>query len=701
LAWVLLGCGAARAQQPWADRSLPPDTRAQLLLSALTLEEKVALMHGASWPGLGSHVGGIPPIPRVGFPGLRFTDGPAGIRQPGTLTTALPAPIALAATWDPTLARRYGRVIGSEASATNNDVVLAPMVDVVRDPRAGRTFETFGEDPLLDARLASAEIAGIQEQGVMATAKHFIANTQETDRQSVDAVVDERTLHELYLPPFEAAVRDAHVAGIMGAYNRVNGTYNAESCPLLADTLRNGLGFDGFVVSDFDSTHGSVPDVTCGTDLEMPGGSNYGALLDDVAADRIPTSAIDDSVRRLLRAAFASGVLDRQPCASADRCFAVPLLPDARVARAVAQASIVLLKNAPRSGAPLLPLSHKRIKTLAIVGPAADRVYAGGGSSRIGGWESIEPSPRQALALRAHRAGIRVRNAVAGPEAVAAARRADVAVVFVGDLMSEGWDRPCLRVSCLGITQADWQADQLVRQIAAVNPRTVVVLQSGGPDLMDWADSVPAIVEGWYGGEAAAGALAAVLFGDWDPSGRLPVTVPRAERDLATDTQQQFPGVDGRAIYSEGVLTGYRHFDAARITPRFPFGYGLSYTTFDYRDLQVRSSGATTTVTATVTNTGERPGVDTPQLYVGPPAWAGEPPKWLKGFAKVRLAPGQSRTVRFALNQRALSYWDVQAHDWRVAPGCYRLLVGASSRDIRLRGSVGAACRNAARNRAS
>jgi beta-glucosidase len=700
VAWVLLGCSTAAAQEPWSDRSLPPDTRAQLLLSELTLQEKVALMHGDVWPDLGHHVGGIPPIPRVGFPGLRFTDGPAGIRQEGTLTTALPAPIALAATWDPALARRYGRVIGTEARATNNDVVLGPMVDVVRDPRAGRTFETFGEDPLLDSRLAAAEIGGIQEQGVMATAKHYVANTQETDRQTIDAIVDERTLRELYIPPFEAAVHDAHVAAVMGAYNRVNGTYNSQSCPLLTDTLRDGLGFDGFVVSDFDSTHGSAPDVTCGTDLEMPGGDNYRALLDDVTAGRLSPAAIDDSVRRTLRAAFASGALDRRPCPSPDSCFAVPLAADARVARAVAQSSIVLLKNGRRSGPPILPLTHRRVRTLAIVGPAADRIFAGGGSSRVGGWDAIEPSPRQALALRARRAGIRVRNAVAGPQAVAAARHADVAVVFVGDLMSEGWDRPCLQISCLGLTEGDWHADQLVQQVASANPRTVVVMQSGGPDVMDWADYVPAIIQGWYGGEAAGAAMAAALFGDADPAGRLPVTIPRSETDLATDTPQQFPGVDGRAVYSEGLFTGYRHFDAAGIAPRFAFGHGLSYTTFDYRDLRMRQTGPTILVSATITNTGARSGVETPQLYVGVPV-PGEPPKRLEGFEKVRLAPGQSRTVRFALDQRALSYWDVQAHAWRVATGCYALLVGASSRDIRLRGRLGSGCRNATRSRSS
>ena len=257
--------------------------------------------------------------------------------------------------------------------------------------------------------------------------------------------------------------------------------------------------------------------------------------------------------------------------------------------------------------------------------------------------------------------------------------------------MSEGWDRPCLRISCLGITEADWRADEFVHQVAAANPRTVVVMQSGGPDVMDWADAVPAMVQGWYGGEAAAPALAAALFGDADPAGRLPVSIPRTERDLATATPQQFPGVNGTAVYSESVFTGYRHFDAAGIAPRFPFGYGLSYTTFAYRDLRVRPAGSGAVVSAVVTNIGERSGVDTPQLYLGLPSpspQVRQPPKWLKGFAKVALAPGQSRTVRFPLDRRALSYWDVARHDWRAAPGCYRVLVGASSRDIRLRGAL-------------
>jgi beta-glucosidase len=697
-ALLLLACAAAAAAEPgpWMDRSLSADQRARLLVGALGLEEKVALMHGVGpdvWPEMGTHSGGIPPNARVGFPGVRFTDGPAGITQPGGPATALPAPIALAATWDVALAARYGRLLGAEARALNNDVLFAPMVDVVRHPRSGRLFETLGEDPLLTARMAVAEVAGIQGQGVMATAKHWIANTQENYRMTVDARIDERTLREIYLPPFESAVSKARLAVVMAAYHRVNGAYNAENCPLLRGVLRGVLGFGGYVVSDYDSTHGSAVDVICGTDVELPTGANYRALPDDVAAGRISMAQIDESVVRVLRTLFAFGVFDRPACPAPQRCFDPPLRAHARLARTLAGAGVVLLKNTSRGrGGRLLPLHRPQVRTLAVVGSAADRILAGGGSSYVR--PAYQSTPRQALAARAARAGMRVRHAADGAEAISAARAADAAVVVVGDSMTEGYDRPCLKISCLGGFDADPQADRLVRQVAAANPRTIVVLQSGGPDVLAWADAVPAVVEGWYGGQEAGSALAAVLFGDADPSGRLPVSFPRRERDMAVAGQAQYPGENGTASYTEGVLTGYRYHDSARVPPRFAFGHGLSYTTFSQRRLRVRRVPGTRLgayVTVTVTNTGRRRGVETPQLYVGLPSPSRrvrQPPKWLRGFGKVELAAGQAKRVRFRIDRRALSYWDVRSHGWRVAPGCYAILVGASSRDIRQRATL-------------
>jgi beta-glucosidase len=681
---------AAAAAQPWLNRSLSPDQRAQLLLGALTLDEKVALMHGigdeTGQGFVGDHTGAIPPIPRVGFPGMHFTDGPAGVRQHTEAATALPAGVALAATWDTGLARSYGEVLGREARADNNDAIFGPMVNMVRIERSGRDFETLGEDPLLAGKIGVADIQGIQSQGVMATVKHWVANNQETDRQYTDARVDERTLHELYMPAFEAAVKQGDVASVMAAYNRVNGAYNAENCPLQRGVLDGQFGFTGLIVSDYDSTHGSAQDVICGTDVEFPTGSNYQNLPSDVAAGRITVAQIDEAVLRILRAAFRFGVFDRAPCPDVNHCAPIDVAAGAAVARNVAQAGTVLLKNDPVQGAKLLPLDPAQVRSIAVIGPSAGKVAAGGGSSQVPPLEAV--TPLQGIQQRAKGAGITVTYDSGGPQAAAVAAAANVAVVVVSDALTEGFDRSCLDLSCGGNFDFQPQDDALIAQVAAANPRTVVVLDSGAPDTMPWLGSVPALVEGWFAGEENGHALAAVLFGDYDPSGRLPVSFPQKDTDVAVTSPTQYPGVAEEAQYSEGVLTGYRHYDASGIQPLFAFGYGLSYTTFAYDHLSARVQGDHALIDFDVTNAGSRAGIETPQVYVGAPPdnSIGEPPKWLRNFTKVQLAPGQTGHVSLPLVTRDISYWDTSRHQWAVQPGCHPVLVGASSQDIRLRG---------------
>jgi beta-glucosidase len=688
------GARASAAPQPWLDRSLPPDQRARLLLGVLTLDEKVALMHGVgneTGQGfVGDHTGAIPPIPRVGFPGLHLTDGPGGVRQAKEPATAMPAGVALAATWDTVLARRYGEVLGREARALNNDVIFGPMVNMVRIERGGRDFETLGEDPLLAGRIGVADIQGIQSQGVMATAKHWVANNQEVDRNTTDARVDERTLHELYMPAFEAAVRDGGAASVMAAYNKVNGTYNAENCPLLRDTLKRQFAFDGFVVSDYDSTHGSAQDVICGTDIEFPTGSNYQNLPSDVAAGRISIAQLDDAVLRILRTMFRFGVFDRAPCPNVNHCGPIDQAADAVVARNVAEAATVLLKNDPVRDAKLLPLDPAKVHSIAVIGPSADKVASGGGSSQVTPLEQI--TPLAGIRERAKTAGMTVTYDAGGPQAATVAAGAYVAIVVVSDALTEGFDRPCLDLSCGGNFDFQPQDDALIAQVVAANPRTVVVLDSGAPDTMPWVGSVPALVQGWYAGDQNGHALAPVLFGDVDPSGRLPVSFPRSDTDVAVTSPAQYPGVAEQAQYSEGVFTGYRHYDVSGIAPLFAFGYGLSYTTFRFDRLGAQPQGDHVLVQFDVTNTGSRSGAEVAQLYVGAPPDNSirEPVKWLRNFTKVALSPGQTKSARLTLTARDISYWDAGRHRWAIQPGCHPVLVGASAADIRLRGvSVG------------
>ncbi|WBP89074.1 glycoside hydrolase family 3 C-terminal domain-containing protein [Kitasatospora cathayae] len=652
-----------------------PEQRVENLLAQLTTDEKVTLLRGTDAPGGVHSVGYVAGVPRLGIPPLLLSDGPAGVRD-GRPATALPAPVSLAAAFDPALATTYGDVLGREARARGYQVLYAPMVNTVRIPQGGRDFETLGEDPYLAGRVATAEVRGIQAQHVAAQVKHYAANNQENNRQSYSSDVDERTLAEIELPAFRAAVRDGRAWSAMCGYNPVNGIWACENFPLLRDVLKGRWGFDGTVGSDYPATHSSVNAAAAGLDQEF-GGSTYFADLPAAVGDgRLAPAVLDDQVRRVLRLMARTGALDGgQPPASDPAA-------GARDARTAAAAGTVLLRNQNAT----LPLDATRLKSVAVIGPWADRAYTGGGgSSHVTPYPEQTVTPRQGIAARAGtNTQVRYHPGDDPKAAASVAAGADAAVVVVGDQETEGADR-----DSLDLAPAD---DALIRAVAAANPHTIVVLNSGGPVTMPWLDAVPAVVEAWYPGEQSGAALADVLFGDTDPGGRLPVTFPTSANATPIQDPAQYPGTDGAYHYTERLGPGYRWYDASGTAPLFPFGHGLSYTTFDYANLSVTGpdQAGRVRVGFDLTNRGTRTGTEVPQLYLTFPSMTGEPPQQLKAFDKVTLAPGGSTHLELPLDRSAFAVWDQGVHGWGVPGGRYGLTVGSSSRAPRLRGAVDA-----------
>ncbi len=655
------------------------DARAKKIVSQMTLDEKISQMHGTKTATQYRIVLGVP---RLGIPDLLVTNGPAGFGPAGQghqgKATALPAPIGLAATWDMDAARGYGTVEGSEAADYGNTFFEAPDINIARVPQNGRTFEAYGEDPWLVSRLAVANIEGIQSQGIIANVKHFAANNQENGRRTISAVIDERTLREIYLPAFEAAVKEGHVASVMGAYNRVNGTYCCENGLLLTQILKGEWGFDGFVSSDFHAVHSTVETVMNGLDLEMPDDMYLGAPLKAaVDAGKVPVAVIDEHLVRRFRTMMKIGVWDHAPVRKP-----IPVAENGALARQWAEEGAVLLRN--EGG--LLPLKVGSIKSVALIGPyATSASTGGGGSSKVDSLYAVTPLD----GLRKSFGGgvnVTLNDGADVTAAAAAAKGADFAIVMVGDTQTEGTDHA---ISLSG------SQDALVEAIAAANPHTVVVLKTGGPILMPWNDKVPAILEAWYPGEEDGNVVADLLTGDANPSGKLPITFPKQLGDLPANSPEQYPGVGPEVHYSEGVLVGYRWFDARKIEPLYPFGYGLSYTTFAYSNLKLSSdklaaAAPKLTVEFDIANTGALAGAEIAQVYIGLPAQPGvpQPPRQLKGFARLSIQPGVVAHASVPLDPRAFSYWDTASHAWKVAPGDYPISVGASSRDLRLEGSV-------------
>lgn len=684
-------CGDLTAR-PWCNRTLGPDVRAGMVLAAMTLQEKISLLGGDDLTGVAgfesSHTGTSTGVPRLGIPDLFFSDGPVGTRQ--GKATAMPSSISVAASFDPAVAAQQAATIGDEARRKGNDVVFAPTVNIMRTPVGGRTFEGFGEDPYLAGQTATGWVRGIQGQGVIANIKHYALNNQEGggsglplpvavpapgSRMTVDVRVSERAMREIYLPAFESAVK-AGVGTVMCAYNRVNGQFACENEHLLNQVLKKDWGFKGFVLTDYAAAKNPIASLNNGLDLDIWPGVVYNpAVVNAVLlASQVSTDTVDDHVRRILRTMFAFGVFDR----TAYPVDAASIDQNAHhaTAAAIEAKGIVLMKNDTH----LLPLHARQLTKVAVIGPEADKVKNGGGSSSIQPFRTT--TPLQALRARLGASRVVYDDGSNLTRAAQVARNATVAIVIVGDNMTEGADKSA---PTLNSDQSDGiNRDALIAAVNAAQPKTVTVLQSGGPVLSPWRSQARTLVEAWYPGQNGGSALTAVLFGDVDPGGRLPATFPRSAADLPTAGDlQKYPGVLETVYYKEDTLVGYRWYDAKRLPVAFPFGHGLSYTTFRYSKLAVRvTSGHSATVRFRVTNTGRRRGFAVPQLYVGMPRPAGltQAPWQLKGYRKVSLAPGESRTITLRLDRRSFAYWSNAANTWRIQPGCYRIVIGTSSR---------------------
>ena len=713
---------------PYKNASLPVDQRVHDLLGRMTPEEKATLFAGSGWMESAA-------IERLGIPSIRMADGPMGVRSWAgssaitnaannpvkVLSTSFPSGIAMAATWDTELVQREGQAIGQETKALGRNMILGPTVNINRVPLWGRNFEGYGEDPWLSGRMGVAYIKGVQSEGVIPSLKHFAANNEEFERHRIDSRVDPRTLNEIYLPAFKAGVQEGGVWTVMSAYNLLNGVHCAEDPALLTDILRKEWGFRGLVISDWGSTYSTAPTVNAGMDLEMPGGppavaflkrgatalaGNSGGwltaekVLAEVAAGHISQATVDANAGHILHVLFESGLFDHPEPATGE----IDTPAQIAVARQGATEGIVLLKNA----GPLLPLEAAKIHSIAVIGPnAAVARTGGGGSSLVRSKYAIAPldgiRERAGSAIQVTSAlGVGMEGedpaqdtpearAKALAEAVAAASSADVAVIVVGRY-------PKLEGESFDIKTMDLPAgqDELIEAVTKANPRTVVVLNTGSPVTMSkWLAATPALVEMWYGGQEGGHALASILFGDANPSGKLPNTFPKAWAD--SPAYPTYPGKDLRAEYSEGIYVGYRYFDTKNVEPQFPFGFGLSYTTFELSDLTVSPGGVTqkaleakpVQVSVKVRNTGTRAGAEVVQIYVHDGhAKVDRPLRELKGFERVELAPGATRTLHFTLNLAALSYYSVEKSAWTAEPGEFEIFAGTSSRDLPLHAAL-------------
>ena len=810
-----VAAAAARAQAPAApyqDRTATAEARVEDLLPRLTQDEKLSILGG-------DRDFYIRPIPRLGIPEIKMADGPLGVRNYG-LSTAYPATIGLAATWDAGLAREFGAAVGSDARARGVNIMLGPAVNINRVPQNGRNFEYLSEDPYLAGAVAVQIVTGIQSQGVVSTVKHYAANNQETERGTIDARVSERALREIYLPAFRAAVEQGHAWAVMSAYNRLNGTYCSANDWLNNRVLKGEWGFKGVLMSDWGAAHDTLGVANGGLDLEMPSGQfmNAAALGPLLASGQVSQATIDDKVRRILRLEVANGFLDRPK--------EIPTIPkddpkSAAVALKVAREAVVLLKN--DRGA--LPLTGKRIRRIVVLGPNAAGFPAGGGSAHVEpfhyvsvldglrrdlpkahidaipgpgpdllaslvasaryegplkleflagdwshrrviasasedridhDWEGKAPAAGVDLAsywarwsgsIRAPGSGkyifmvrnhgnvnvkldgrdiieswsnpddtlftqveleagrsyplaVEVRYDNQGPAGVhfawgaapplltddeaARVRAADAVIVCAGfNLMleGEGSDRTY---------ELPKGQPELIRRAAALNPRTIVVLNSGGVvATADWVGSVQALLQAWYPGQEGGRAVADIITGAVNPSGKLPITYERRRED--SPSYGNYPGSGGRVDYAEGILVGYRWFDRKGVAPLYPFGYGLSYTTFSYDKFHVDPTGdGRWAVTFQVTNNGTQAGDEISEVYVSPPvsSKAGRPIRELRGFSRESLATDQSIAVTVILDRRAFSYFDEAKGDWAVEPGTYTVVVGSSSRSILLGGPV-------------
>ncbi len=802
--------------QPWMDTSLPAGQRARLLLTAMTLDEKLAMVYGNN-AGSAGYVGHVPAIPRLGIPELNLQDGPAGVAGGMIQVTAFPAPLTVAASWDTALMEKYGVAMAEEERAKGANVQLGPMMNIDRVPEAGRNFEGFGEDPYLSAQMAAASVRGIQSTGVIATAKHYIDNDQEYQRNTISSEIDTRTQHEIYLPPFKAAV-EAGVGAIMCSYNRINGIYACENPDTQNTLLKGELGFRGWIMSDWGATHSLAASALGGLDMEMPTGINFLQLKAAIESGQVPESQLDDMVLRILTSMFQAGLFEHGSTGMIGVDAQTPAHQE--FARSAAAQGMVLLKNE----AGILPVDPAKVHTIALFGSAADAqpIIAGGGSGHVSppyvisplqgiqkragsaiqvssfnpasargnpiadsifgptglkaqffntpdltgnpvltkndktidfSWQTGAPAAgvndsnwsarwsgsitptisgkynlaltstggsrlyiddnlvidnwgehpeKTKLVVRRFTGGqkhtIKVEYQQAGSagavrltwltpdddpnqEAAALAAQSDLAIVIVGANSGEGGDRQNLDVS----------DEALLIAVAKANPHVIAVVYNPAQVSLPWIDQVQAVLLGWIPGQEAGHALADVLFGEVNPAGKLPITFALDAGDYPANTAQMYPGVNGQVLYSEGLEVGYRHFDSRNIQPLFPFGHGLSYTTFNFDNLVISPATITTDSTVTVgvdvTNTGQRAGAEVAQLYAGFPSETSEPPLQLKGFQKVFLQPGETKHLTFTLSQTDYSFWSAGLEAWIAYPGSYKVMLGSSSRDIRQSGT--------------
>lgn len=651
--------------------------RARALVARMTLDEKITELHGVQTPEIARVV---PGIRRLGIPALHITNGPAGVghggESPQLRATALPAPVALAASWDVDLARKYGVVAAQETRDIGSELLEAPDINIIREPQSGRAFESFTEDPYLNARLSVATIEGIQSVGIMANVKHYVANNQEQNRRAVNEVIDERTLREIYMPAFKASVTEANVASLMCAYPKVNGAFNCANAVLLRGVLKEEWGFKGFVISDYGAVHGTIDSALNGLDLEMPTGEYFSSdLKAAVLKGQVPIAVINEMLVRRFAMMMHFGLFGVHQLPRP-----IPVLLDGKTSRDIAEQSMVLLKNQSH----LLPLDNHKLNSVALIGQDAMHAKTGGGgSSHVIPLYNIAPVD----GIAAHMLLWKRVDLLDGFDlnaAVATAKADDIAIVMVGDDESEGHDHP------IELSVAD---NTLIQRVAAANPKTIVVLKSGSAVLMPWLNSVAAVLEAWYPGEEDGNAIADLLFGDVNPSGKLPLTFPESVSDTLAKNPAYYPGDGDEIHYGEGLEVGYRWYQAHKVGPLFPFGFGLSYTTFSFSDLHVTSRVAdrhSALIRFHLTNTGSRTGAEVGQVYIGFPDVpdGNEPPRQLAGFRKVILAPGQSSDVTISLSPRAFSYWSVKDHAWHVQKGSYSIMVGSSSVDLPLSASI-------------
>jgi beta-glucosidase len=688
--------------QPWLNAALTPDVRAGMALRVMTPDEKITLVHGhVAFPFRGKpkpdgaigSAGYVEGIPRLGIPALQESDAGLGVAnpanvRPGDEATPLPSGLAIAATFDAALAERAGAMIGAEARAKGFNVLLGPGVNLTREPRNGRNFEYAGEDPLLAGVIAGAAIRGIQSNRVIATLKHYALNAQETKRYELSANIAAEAARESDLLAFEIAIARGRPHAVMCAYNRVNGVYSCENDFLLNQVLKRDWAWPGFVMSDWGAVHSTEKAALAGLDQqsgeEMDSQVYFGQPLKEaVETGRVPVERLDDMARRVLRSMFASGVVDDPPKPGGS----IDYKTHAETAQTVAEHGLVLLRN--RDGA--LPLA-KGLKRIVVIGSHADKgVLSGGGSSQVipvGGVAvpGLGPrdfpgplvydpsSPLNAIEGAAGGARVEYDEGDDASRAVEMAKDADAVVVFARQWTVEMFDAPDLSLP-------DGQ-DRLIEAVASANPHTVVVLETGGPVRMLWLPLTAGVIEAWYPGARGGDAIARVLFGEVNPSGRLPMTFPADETQLPrtkmTDDRNSQTGGQAEVDYFEGAQTGYKWFDGKGVRPLFPFGFGLSYTAFDYANLTARTSEESVTVSVDVTNTGQRPGAAVPQFYVRRLDAAAFPIR-LVGWGKVLLAPGETRRVTATVDPRLLAHFDTAADSWEIAPGRYTVEAGANA----------------------